>query len=109
MAIKAIVRGRRLELDVPADWPDGTEVEIQPLGQRTNGDADAMSPRQIAETLAAMDAAEPMDLSDAEQAAWEAELRARKEGEKTEFFEHVKKLSGMWEWLGSSSTAAPRV
>ncbi|HVC95335.1 MAG TPA: hypothetical protein VND64_16685 [Pirellulales bacterium] len=55
MTIKAIVKGRRLELDVPADWPDGTEVEIQPLGQGTNGGADAMSPQQIAETLAAMD------------------------------------------------------
>jgi hypothetical protein len=29
--IKAIIKGRRLELDVPADWPDGTEVEILPL------------------------------------------------------------------------------
>jgi hypothetical protein len=97
MTIKATVIGRRLELDVPDDWPDGTEVEIQPLGQGTNGGVDAMSPRQIAETLAAMDAAEPMDLSDAEQAAWEAERRARKEGEKAEFLEHVKKLGGMWE------------
>ncbi|HVC93663.1 MAG TPA: hypothetical protein VND64_08235 [Pirellulales bacterium] len=97
MAIKATVKGRRLELDVPDDWPDGTEVEIQPLGQGTNGNADAMSPQQIAETLAAMDQVEPMDLSDAEQAAWEAERRARKEGEKAEFLEHAKKLGRMWE------------
>ena len=31
--IKATIKGRRLEVDVPADWPDGTEVEIHPLGQ----------------------------------------------------------------------------
>ena len=30
-AIKATVRGGRLELDVPADWPEGTEVEIYPV------------------------------------------------------------------------------
>jgi hypothetical protein len=35
--IKATIKGRRLELDVPADWPDGTEVEIHPLDQNTNG------------------------------------------------------------------------
>lgn len=29
--IKATVKGRRLDFNVPADWPDGTEVEIQPL------------------------------------------------------------------------------
>lgn len=29
--IKATIKGRRLELDVPADWPDGTEVEVVPV------------------------------------------------------------------------------
>jgi hypothetical protein len=33
--IKAIIKGRRLELDAPADWPDGTEVEILPLDKDT--------------------------------------------------------------------------
>jgi hypothetical protein len=37
--IKATVKGRRLELDAPADWPDGTEVEIHPLGRGENGPA----------------------------------------------------------------------
>jgi hypothetical protein len=35
--IKATVKAKRLELDVPADWPDGTEVQIQPLEQTANG------------------------------------------------------------------------
>jgi len=30
-AIKAIVRGGRLELPALPDWPDGTEVIIQPV------------------------------------------------------------------------------
>jgi hypothetical protein len=29
--LKATIKGRRLELDVPADWPDGTEVEVVPV------------------------------------------------------------------------------
>lgn len=44
--LKATVTGRRLEIDVPADWPDGTEVEIHPLG---NGAADdeSMTPEEV--------------------------------------------------------------
>ena len=29
-AIRAIIKGGRLELQVPPDWPDGTEVVIAP-------------------------------------------------------------------------------
>lgn len=29
--VKAIVKGGRLELQAPADWPDGTEVVIEPM------------------------------------------------------------------------------
>jgi hypothetical protein len=75
--IKATVTGRRLELDVPADWPDGTEVVIHPVQRGASQDAEAMSPEEIARTLAAMDRVEPFDMSDAEQAAWEAERVAR--------------------------------
>jgi hypothetical protein len=94
-AIKAIVKGRRL--DAPADWPDGTEVEIHPLGQQPMADADSMSNDENAKTLAAMDLVEPFETSDAEQAAWEAERRARKEREKAQFAEHGEKLRRMWE------------
>jgi len=30
-AIRAIIKGGRLELQVPPDWPDGTEVLIEPI------------------------------------------------------------------------------
>ena len=35
--IKATIKDRRLELDVPSDWPDGIEVEIHPLESNANG------------------------------------------------------------------------
>ena len=35
-SIKTTIKGRRLELDVPADWPDGTEVEILPLDKNVS-------------------------------------------------------------------------
>ena len=95
--IKATIQGRRLELDVPADWPDGTEVEIHPLDQCVNGVADAMSPEEIAKTLAAMDQVIPFDMTDAELADWEAEQQDRKAREKSQFVEHAERLRREWE------------
>jgi hypothetical protein len=94
--IKATIIGRRLELDVPADWPDGTEVAIHPLGQDANAADDKLTPEEIARTLAAMDQIVPI-MTEAEQASWEAELRARKEREKAQFTEHAEKLRKLWE------------
>ena len=35
-AIRAIIKGGRLELEVPPDWPDGTEVVIEPTDSPTD-------------------------------------------------------------------------
>lgn len=125
--IQAIIKGRRLELDVPADWPDGLQVEIHPLGESVNGggatipidrdawlrfiektagsitdptfqrDVDAMSSEEIARTLAAMDRVVPIDITDAEQAEWDAARKARQDREKTHFAEHAEELRRGWE------------
>lgn len=97
MTIKGTVKRGRLEVDVPADWPDGTEVEIHALAVPTGPDADAVAAVEIARTLAAMDRIEPFEVSDAEQAAWEAERRADREREKAEFPEHSETLRRMWD------------
>ncbi|MBI1831858.1 MAG: hypothetical protein HYR84_10450 [Planctomycetes bacterium] len=94
--IKATITGRRLELDVPADWPDGTEVEIHPV-QQMDTEADSLSPQEIAHTLAAMDLIEPFEMTAEEETAWEADRRARKEREKAEFAEHAGDLRRVWE------------
>lgn len=95
--IRATIKGGRLELDVPAGWPDGTEVEIHPIEQGANGDGDTMSPEEVARTLAAMDQMEPFDMTDAERTAWEGERQARKERDKAQFAEHAEKLRREWE------------
>jgi hypothetical protein len=94
--IKATVSGGRLELDVPVDWPDGTEVEIHPLHGSSNSGDDKLSAEEIARTLAAMDEIEPFEMTDAEIAAWEAERQSRKERDKAEFVENAEKLRRMW-------------
>jgi hypothetical protein len=95
--IKARIQGRRLELDVPADWPDGTEVEIQPLGEMPDSKQGKLSPEEIAATLAAMDRIEPFEMSEAEFAEWEAERRRRKELDKARFAEEAERMRKEWE------------
>ena len=93
--IKGIVSGGRLEVNVPADWPDGTEVEIHPLPGNTQSDSDGLSAEDIARTLAAMDRIVPFEMTDAEFAAWEpsADLERTR---KAEFVEKADKLRRMW-------------
>jgi hypothetical protein len=94
--IRATITDGRLEVNVPADWPDGTEVEIHALG-RTAEDEDMVPPEEIAKLLADMDQLEPLDLTKDELAACKAERQARKELEKAQFAQHAGKLQGMWE------------
>lgn len=94
--IKATVAGRRLELDVPADWPDGTEVEIHPLSSVALTENN-MSPDEIARTLSLMDQIEPQEFSDSERADWDAKSQAQKDWEKSHFAAHAAKLQGQWE------------
>ncbi|MBV9124822.1 MAG: hypothetical protein JO112_15815 [Planctomycetes bacterium] len=97
----AIVRNGQLELPRPIDLPDGTEVEIrlpQPEGNDSSReDEGPVTPEEISRTLAAMEKIEPLELSEEEQAAWEADRQARKEWEKAHFDQHAEKLREIWE------------
>jgi hypothetical protein len=91
--LRATVRDGRLELNVPADWPDGIEVEIHPLSQMAR--ADAMSPEEISATLAAMDRIEPSELTETEEAAWDRDQQAGGRAEKARFVEEAERLRGI--------------
>jgi hypothetical protein len=91
--IKATVKGGRLELDVPVDWPDGIEVEVYPLEPGIQDDSETISAEEIAQTLAAMDQVEPLEITAAERAACEADREARIRREKTRFAEHAEDRS----------------
>jgi hypothetical protein len=96
----ATVRNGRLELPRPIDLPDGTEIEIR-LPEQTASDAGQddlpMTPDEIARILAAMEKVEPLETSDEERAALEADRQARKEWEKARFVAHAEKLQSFWE------------
>ena len=56
-----------------------------------------MSAEEIAQTLAAMDLVEPLEITDAERTAWEAEREVRIQREKARFAEHAESLRRVWE------------
>lgn len=95
--IKAVVRGGRLEVDEPLDLPDGTVLQIPVPDGAERTDDGPMSADEIREVLAAMDRMEPLQMTDAELAAWEADRHARKELAKAQFRERAEKLQRMWE------------
>ena len=76
--IKATVKGGRLDLPVPLDWPDGTEVEIHPLEQGGATDDGPMTPDEIARVLAAMEKVKPFEMTPEEEAEMEAHRQRNK-------------------------------
>jgi hypothetical protein len=60
-AIKGTVKDRKVLVDVPADWPDGCEVIIEPVVNPKGEEDDESEPTPdvIAARLALMDQLEP--------------------------------------------------
>ena len=96
-ALKRIIRNGQVIVIGPTDLPDGTGVEILPVGLSAVDDQAQMTPDEIGRTLAAMEKIEPFEMTDAERAAIEADRQARKEWEKAHFDEHADRLRGIWE------------
>jgi hypothetical protein len=99
-AIKATVKGGRLELQVPPDWPDGTEVIVQPVSH-DNGFSDREedgpdTPEAVAQWLEWYDSLEPLIFTEEERAAWATARREQKEFEKASFAERAEKLRRVW-------------
>lgn len=80
----ATYRGGQLEFDRGVDWPEGTRVEVHPV-QSTVGMDESEWPTVadgIAVLLKRMQAREPLEMTDADFAAWEAERQSEKERQK---------------------------
>ena len=98
--IKATVRNGRVEVKAPVDWPEGTEVIVQPVAnEETFGIREEdwpESPQALAEWLQWYDTLEPLVFTEEERAAWEAARRQQKEFEKATFAERADQLRGSW-------------
>jgi hypothetical protein len=92
--LRGVIQNGKVVLPKPADLPEGTEVEILPVGVADDG---PMTPDEIARTLAAMEAIQPFEMTDLERSAIESNRQARKEWEKARFNEQAERLREMWE------------
>src|SRR5262245_30731659 len=95
--LRVIIRNGQVLVIGPTDLPDGTEVEILPVGLSVLDDPGQVTPDEIARTLAAMEKIEPFEMTEAERAAIEADRQARKEWDKSHFDEHGERLRRIWE------------
>jgi hypothetical protein len=105
-AIKTFVKKGRIEVEAPDDWPEGTQVVVEPIMHATSlglSEEDWPStPDEIARHLALMDQIEPLVLTSDEEAEWVASREARKQLEKARFAERAEQLRGIWESISWS-------
>lgn len=99
--LRTTVRNGKIELAAPVDWPEGTEVRIEPFAQATMvGLSEEDWPdttEAIAAFLESMDKIEPLILTPEEEAAWETERSKRRDFEKALFEGHARTLQSDWE------------
>ena len=80
----ATFREGRIEFDSGVDWPEGTRVEILPI-ENAVGMRDADWPATsegVTALLKRMKEREPLEMTDAEYAVWEGELRSERQRQK---------------------------
>lgn len=78
--IKGIIRNGRVEVDQPITFPEGSAVKITGWDEVASAPVEdgAMTPAEIAHTLAAMAKVEPFDMTDEDRAgddAWEKRVQ----------------------------------
>jgi hypothetical protein len=108
-SIKGVYKNGQIIPNEPADWPDGTEVRIEPITapagapRPDQGDIGMTEeeqgddPESIARWLAEFDAIPPLQMTPEEAAEWRAARKAQRELEIATFNERAEKLRGMWE------------
>jgi hypothetical protein len=100
-AILGTIHNGQIVPDQPVEWPEGCRVVIEPAAKvETLGLRDEdwpTTPEGIARLLALMEDIEPLEMTPEEEAAWQADRKARKEWEKASFEKTVRKLEDLFE------------
>jgi hypothetical protein len=91
----------QIQLDEPADWPEGCRVVIEPAARESSVGIPEEdwpeTPEEIAEWLKWYDAIEPLEMTPEEEAEWAAARQAQKDYEKRIFNEHADELGKIFE------------
>lgn len=100
--LQGTIRNGQILLDAPTTLPEGTRVEVLPIGVGWSGvgmrEEDwPTTPEGIEALLARWDQIGPSWLSPEDDAAWRANLKEDKEREKANFMNDAEKLKRIWE------------
>jgi hypothetical protein len=83
-AVKATWKHGQVILEGHADWPEGSRLIVaQEAHADDEGDAD--DPESIAQWIAEFEAIPPIDMTEQEEADWQAARQAQRELEKATF------------------------
>ena len=100
-AIKGIYKNGQIILDRPADWPEETEVLVEPLPQeQTLGIREEDWPTDaegIARWMAAFDAILPLQMTTEEEAEWQAAREAQKAFELARWEERARRIERLFD------------
>jgi hypothetical protein len=100
-AIKGTYQNGQVILKERADWPEGTEVLVEPVSvERSLGIRDEdwpTDPEGIARHLALMDRIEPLVMTPQEEADWEAARKAQKEHDLATSEERARRIERLFE------------
>jgi hypothetical protein len=82
-AVHGIWKDGRILLAQPVDWPDGTPLTVEPIEAPQGNEPEAgllgSDPASIARWIAEYNALPPLQMTEAEEAEWQAARRAMKE------------------------------
>jgi hypothetical protein len=98
-AIRSVVKNGRVEVDAPADWPDGTPVRVE-LGLNDQSECDderPETPDEIRAWLRWYHSLEPIVMTPEEEAAWEADRKMQKEFDIANAAERDRRIEGIFE------------
>ncbi len=94
--VKATWKNGQVILEGHADWPEGRRLVVaeDPI---PDDDNQADDPEAIARWIAAVDAIPPLEMTEAEEAEWQAARKAQRDLEKATLNERADKLREMFD------------
>lgn len=97
--IRATVRDGKVVVDAPADWPDGTAVDVRPAEERIGMREEdwPTTPEGVEDWVRWFDSLEPLVLTPEDEARIAADRAERRAWFLTQADERERKLRGMFE------------
>jgi hypothetical protein len=98
-AIRSVVKNGRVEVDAPAEWPDGTPVRVE-LGLNDPSEYDEErpeTPEEIQAWLLWYHSLEPVLMTPEEEAAWEADRKMQTEFDIANSAERDRRIDEVFE------------